>query len=46
LTPTRRIGDIRISDAEPGPAHARRFAYEPTYMLRSLSALHLEFTTA
>ena len=27
-----------------GPAGARRFEYEPTYILRGLTALHLEFT--
>lgn len=39
-----RMADIRISDAEHGPAGDRRFAYEPTYILRGLSALHLEYT--
>jgi len=41
-----RLGDIRISEARHGPPAARRFDYEPTYMLRSLSALHIEFTAA
>lgn len=40
----RRMGDIRVSAAEHGPATDRRFAYEPTYILRGLSALHIEFT--
>jgi hypothetical protein len=39
-----RMRDIRISEAEHGPAGARRFAYVPTYILRGLTALHLEFT--
>ena len=39
-----RMADIRISDAEHGPATARRYDYEPTYILRGLSSLHLEFT--
>ncbi|CAN7566120.1 cytochrome P450 [Phenylobacterium sp. LjRoot219] len=41
-----RLADIRISQAEHGPAEARRYDYEPTYMLRSLSALHIDFTPA
>jgi cytochrome P450 len=39
-----RLADIRISEAHHGPADARRYDYEPTYMLRSLSALHIAFT--
>ena len=39
-----RMADIRISEAEHGPATARRYDYEPTYILRGLSSLHLEFT--
>jgi cytochrome P450 len=39
-----RMGDIRLSEAEHGPLGARRFQYAPTYVLRGLSALHLEFT--
>jgi len=41
-----RMADIRIREAEHGPAGARRFDYEPTYMLRSLSALNIDFTAA
>ena len=41
-----RTADIRICEAEHGPAEARRFDYEPTYMLRSLSALHIDFAPA
>jgi len=39
-----RMRDIRLSEAEHGPPNARRFEYTPTYILRGLSALHLEFT--
>ncbi|MFN8034798.1 MAG: cytochrome P450 [Acidimicrobiia bacterium] len=39
-----RMRDIRISDAEHGPAGARRFDYAPTYILRGLTRLHLEYT--
>jgi len=38
-----RIRDIRLSEEHHGPPAARRFAYEPTWVLRGLSALHLEF---
>lgn len=40
-----RMRDIRVSD-EHGPAGDRRFRYEPTWILRGLSRLHLEFTPA
>jgi cytochrome P450 len=39
-----RMRDIRLSDAHHGPPAARRFDYEPTWVLRGLSSLHLEFT--
>jgi cytochrome P450 len=39
-----RLGDIRISEAHHGPAGARRYSYMPTYILRGLTQLHLEFT--
>jgi cytochrome P450 family 150 subfamily A5 len=41
-----RMTGIRISEAEHGPADARRFDYAPTYILRGLTRLHLEFTPA
>ncbi len=41
-----RMHDIRISDAEHGPAGARRYEYAPTFVLRGLQSLHLEFTPA
>jgi cytochrome P450 len=41
-----RMTDIRISEAAHGPAGARRYTYDPTYMFRGLKALHLEFTPA
>ncbi|MEU4650288.1 cytochrome P450 [Nocardia fluminea] len=41
-----RTTDIGISEREHGPAAARRYSYLPTYILRGLTALHLEFTTA
>jgi len=39
-----RMGDIRVSEREHGPAGARRYEYPQTYMLRGLERLHLEFT--
>jgi cytochrome P450 len=39
-----RLGEITISEAHHGPAGARRYEYAPTYILRGLTRLHLEFT--
>jgi cytochrome P450 len=39
-----RMADIRISEKEHGPAHARRYEYPPTFILRGLNRLHLEYT--
>jgi cytochrome P450 len=39
-----RTRDIRISEEHHGPPGQRRFDYEPTWILRGLQALHLEFT--
>ncbi len=39
-----RMRDIRLSEKHHGPAGARRFEYEPTWVLRGLRSLHLEFT--
>ncbi len=39
-----RTRDIKLSDEHHGPAGARRFVYEPTWVLRGLTELHLEFT--
>ena len=38
-----RLADIRVSEAHHGPPTARRYAYLPTYILRGLASLHLEF---
>ena len=38
-----RTADIRISESHHGPPDARRWAYSPTWMLRGLEELHLEF---
>lgn len=39
-----RMGDIRISEAHHGPEDDRRYRYAPTYILRGLTHLNLEFT--
>jgi cytochrome P450 len=41
-----RMADIRISESSHGPAGDRRYQYIPTYILRGLTRLHLEFTPA
>jgi len=39
-----RMADIHISEAEHGPPDDRRYRYVPTFILRGLTHLHLEFT--
>jgi cytochrome P450 len=41
-----RTADIRISARVHGPADARRYQYLPTFILRGLTRLNLEFTLA
>jgi cytochrome P450 len=41
-----RLSDIRLSESEHGPPGARRYEYAPTYILRGLQRLHLEYTLA
>ena len=41
-----RMADIKINEAHHGPADERRYTYEPTFILRGLTELHLDFTTA
>ncbi len=38
-----RLRDIRIDETNHGPADNRRYAYEPTFLLRGLTELHIEF---
>ena len=40
-----RMRDIRLSEEHHGGPTARRFEYEPTWVLRGLTKLHLEFTS-
>jgi cytochrome P450 len=39
-----RMADIRVAEEHHGPEGDRRFHYEPTWILRGLTELHLEFT--
>lgn len=41
-----RTKDIRISEDKHGPAGARRYSYVPTFILRGVTRLHVEFTPA
>ncbi|AGB22671.1 cytochrome P450 [Mycobacterium sp. JS623] len=39
-----RMADITISEKHHGPADDRHYAYEPTFIMRGLSELHITFT--
>ncbi len=41
-----RMADISINEVKHGPAEDRRYNFEPTYILRGLSELHITFTPA
>ena len=41
-----RMNDIRLSEETHGPPGDRRFRYMPTFILRGVTSLHLEFTAA
>ncbi len=41
-----RTSDVRISEAHHGPREARRYGYEPTYLLSGLQGLHVEWDKA
>ena len=41
-----RMHDIRLSEEHHGAPDDPHFAYAPTWVLRGLSELHLEFTPA
>jgi cytochrome P450 len=41
-----RMSGITISEKHHGPADARRYTYEPTFIMRGLDSLHIEFTPA
>jgi cytochrome P450 len=39
-----RMGDIRIDESVHGAADDRSYTYDPTFIMRGLSELHVEFT--
>ena len=39
-----RMRDITISEAKHGAPQGRDYQYEPTFLLRGLTDLHIEFT--
>ena len=39
-----RMGEITVDEEFHGPAGARRYTYEPTYILRGLTDIHVRFT--
>ena len=39
-----RMGEITVDEQFHGPADARRYHYEPTYILRGLTDIHVRFT--
>ena len=41
-----RTSNISIDEEQHGPADARRYSYVPTFILRGLTRLHIEFTPA
>ncbi len=41
-----RTTEIRISEGHHGPAGQRRYSYVPTFILRGLTELYIEFTPA
>ncbi|QIV84519.1 cytochrome P450 [Mycolicibacterium frederiksbergense] len=41
-----RMHDITISEDHHGPAEDRRYGYEPTFIMRGLSELHITFAPA
>ncbi|RAV07129.1 cytochrome P450 [Mycolicibacterium sp. GF69] len=38
-----RLGDITVSAEKHGPLDARRYVYEPTFILRGLTEINIEF---
>jgi cytochrome P450 len=39
-----RMNDITVSEKHHGPADDRHYVYEPTFIMRGLSELHIDFT--
>ncbi len=41
-----RMSEIRIDESKHGAEGARSYSYEPTFLLRGLTELHIEFTAS
>jgi cytochrome P450 len=41
-----RLGEIAADETYHGTAEDRRYNYEPTFILRGLTDLHITFTTS
>ncbi len=41
-----RLADITISEEKHGSIDGRNYTYEPTFILRGLTELNIEFTPA
>lgn len=39
-----RMTDITVDEGKHGPAHNRTYSYEPTFMLRGVTELHITYT--
>lgn len=39
-----RMADVHVDEAKHGSGDNRRYSYEPTYILRGLTDLHIQFT--
>jgi cytochrome P450 len=39
-----RMGEITIAESKHGQSNARRYTYDPTFVMRGLTELHVEFT--
>jgi cytochrome P450 len=39
-----RMADITIDEEKHGPADARRYEYEPTFILRGLTEINIKYT--
>ena len=38
-----KMANIRIAEEHHGPAGSRTYDYEPTFIMRGLTKLHIEF---
>jgi hypothetical protein len=38
------MADVRVDESAHGPADDRTYTYDPTFIMRGLSELHVKFT--